>query len=193
MNKEELNELTLVTLKEYAKGKIPYYYNLNKATLIDKLIKYEEEHKVPTRKFTYDDERKVINSNLSQNDPVIKSLEYPFSFIRGSNIVNDYIDEEDGYDVNDFIIPMPGEPDEEAGDFPNNITKYLWVYEGENDERPWLALVKLDNGNYAYYRGECDYTGFDCQGAMELYISKNLATLVKMAMTNEDYRYYSEN
>jgi hypothetical protein len=184
MNSEELNELTLATLKEYAKGKIPYYYKLNKATLIDKLIKYEEQHKVIPRKFTYENDRKVINHNPPQINEAVKSLEYPFSFIK---------DEEDYYDVNDFIIPMPGEPDEEAGDFPNNITKYLWVYEGENDERPWLALVKLDNGNYAYYRAECDYTGFLCQSYMELYISKNLETLVKMAMTNEDYRYYSEN
>jgi len=182
MEKELLMQKTLAELKEYAKGKVYKYYSYNKSELVDKIIAYEKNMLLSAPKprvFKSDETRKVYPS---QENPNIESLEYPFSFIL-----------EGDYDVEDFIIPMPGEPDEDAGNFPNNIQEYIWVYEGANDEEPWLAIVKLDNGNYAFYRGECDYTGFDCQGAMELYISKSLDTLVRMAMTNEDYRHYKES
>lgn len=182
MEKELLMQKSLVELKEYAKGKVDKYYNYKKEELVDKIIAYEISIVPKPHIFEVDETRKVYPP---QKNPNIESLEYPFSFIHTNEN-----DEDEGYDINDMIIPMPGEPEEEAGDFPNNIQKYLWVYEGANDEEPWLALVQLDNGNYAFYRGECDYTGFDCQGAMELYVSKSLETLVRMAMTNEDYRKY---
>lgn len=177
----------LTELKQYAKGKVDKYYNYKKEALVDKIIAYEKARLASMPKprvFKTDETRKVYPP---QENPDIESLEYPFSFIRDIGP-----DEDEGYEIEDMIIPMPGEPDEEAGDFPNNIRKYLWIYEGANDEEPWLALVELDNGNYAYYRGECDYTGFECQSLMELYVSKSLETLVRMAMTNEDYRKYEE-
>lgn len=179
---------SLAELKEYAKGKVDKYYTYKKEALVDKIIAYEKaqlEYEMAHRRvFKLDETRKVYPA---QKNPNIESLEYPFSFIHGIDP-----NEDEGYEIEDMIIPMPGEPEEEAGNFPNNIKEYLWIYEGANDEEPWLALVELDNGNYAYYRGECDYTGFDCQGAMELYVSKSLETLVRMAMTNEDYRKYEE-
>lgn len=186
--KTKLLSLTLAELKEYAKGKVDKYYSYKKEELVDKIIAYEISMVTKSLKphiFEADETRKVYPP---QKNPNIKSLEYPFSFIQG---IGPYEDE--GYDINDMIIPMPGEPEEELGNFPNNIQKYLWVYEGANDEEPWLALVQLNNGNYAFYRGECDYTGFECQSLMELYVSKSLETLVRMAMTNEDYRKYEDS
>lgn len=44
-----------------------------------------------------------------------------------------------------------------------DIAEVLAVYEGENDERDWRWIVRLTSGNWAYIRGGCDYTGWDCQ------------------------------
>ncbi len=186
MEKELLMQKSLAELKALAKGKIDNYYAFKKSDLVYKLIAYENSvlahEKYVQGKYTSfkpDNTRQVFPA---QENPDIESLEYPFSFIL-----------EGEYKVKNFIVPMPGELLEDAGDFPHNISQYLWVYPGMNDEEPWLALVKLDNGNYAFFRGECDNTGFNCQGSMELYVSKSLTTLVEMAMTNEDYRKYKES
>ncbi len=104
-------------------------------------------------------------------------MEYPYSYIHSGD-----------YDVTPDDIP--GEPQEDVGDFPNNIEHYYWIHGGENDEEPWMTLCRLTNGVYVFYKGECDYTGFDCQGSMELYASKNPATLINMAMTITDYEDY---
>jgi hypothetical protein len=108
-------------------------------------------------------------------NPNIKALEYPFSFI---------INQE--YDIQYFCKGILSEDKEDPGDFPNNIIEYYWIHEGENDEEPWICLCKLDNGVYAFYSASCDYTGFDCQGGMELVISKNLDKLFNEGMTEND-------
>ncbi len=107
----------------------------------------------------------------------IGCLEYPFSFVRSG----DYLRE---------CSPIPGQPEEDIEDFPNNITEYYWIHEGENDVEPWLCLCKLKNTVYVYYRGECDYTGFDCQGDMKIYASKDLAILIQYGMISSDYEKY---
>jgi hypothetical protein len=112
-------------------------------------------------------------------DPV-ESLEYPFSFIRNGE-----------YDRT--CEPIPGHPAEDIGAFPDNIAEYLWIYEGTNDERPWLCLCRLDTDIYVYFRGECDYTGFDCQGNMEIYAHRDPNILIQMAMTSTDYDLYLAN
>jgi hypothetical protein len=112
-----------------------------------------------------------------QVSPDAKSLEYPFSFLR----IGEYPRE---------CHPMPGQPLEDIGTFPENIAHYYWIHKGENDEQPWLALCRLTNDVYVYYRGECDYTGFDCQGDMQIYASCDPNILIQMAMTAADYEKY---
>jgi hypothetical protein len=107
----------------------------------------------------------------------IGCLEYPFSFL----LSGEYPRECD---------PIPGQPEEEIGDFPNTVAEYLWIHEGENDEEPWLCLCKLENDVYVFYKGECDYTGFDCQGGMEIYASKVPAILIQYGMASADYEKY---
>lgn len=80
----------------------------------------------------------------------------------------------------------------EMGDFPNNIKKWFWAHEGENDAESWRCLVQLENGYYAYYEAYCDYTGFDCQGGMDLFIDKKYDVLINLAMSNADYDLYIE-
>lgn len=72
-------------------------------------------------------------------------------------------------------------------EFPTRISEFLWVHEGENDTDPWLALGIMENGVYFFYKGECDYTGFDCQGDMMLYGARSLATLLDSAMGIWEY------
>ena len=110
-----------------------------------------------------------------QESPDPAWLEYPFSYLPD-------------YDMEPDMIP--GQSAEDIGDFPNNITHYYWIHEGENDEEPWLAVCRLDNGVYVFYKGECDYTGFDCQGSMRIYASKDPAVLIQMAMCESDYTNY---
>ena len=102
-------------------------------------------------------------------------LEYPFSCVTDYELTPE---------------PIPGQPTEDIDGFPQNIAHYYWISEGINDEKPWLTLCRLTNGVYVFYKGECDYTGFECQGNMKLYTSKDPAVLIQMAMCESDYKNY---
>jgi hypothetical protein len=107
-------------------------------------------------------------------NPDTSKLDYPFEFI-------------DIYDPTEFIRGIPTDTDKsDPGDFPNNITEYYWIREGENDGDAWELLCKLDNDCYVFYSASCDYTGFDCQGGMKAYISKDKNTLFYMGMSEEE-------
>lgn len=185
---EYLNTMTLAKLKnEAAYYNLQRYSSLRKDALLEKLkakilykkkeaemeeaeqaciLKAEEEHRL-----TRD------TSLRQQEDPDDAWLEYPYSFLA------------DGYIEYPMTLVCQEEP-EDIGDFPNNVDQYYWIHEGANDEEPWITLCKLRNGVYVFYKGECDYTGFDCQGSMELYASKNPSELIEYAMTISDYRLY---
>jgi len=89
---------------------------------------------------------------------------------------------------------MFNEPVEEPIDFPKCVIHYYWIHEGISDEVPWRALFQYrDNTGqvrYGFYLGECDYTGFDCDGTMRLFISDKIDTLIEKAFTNQDYFLY---
>jgi hypothetical protein len=107
-------------------------------------------------------------------NPDTTKLNYPFEFI-------------DIYDPTIFIRGIPTESTVcDADDFPNNIAEYYWIREGENDGDAWELLCKLDNNCYVFYSANCDYTGFDCQGGMRAYISKDKNTLFYMGMSEEE-------
>ncbi len=114
-----------------------------------------------------------------QVSPDAKHLEYPFSFLVNPR---EYYSRE--------CHPMPGQPLEDIGTFPDNIAHYYWIHEGENDEQPWLTLCRLTNDIYVYYRGESDYTGFDCQRDMQIFASRDPNILIQMAMTAADYELF---
>lgn len=113
----------------------------------------------------------------------IASLAYPFEFLRTG-------------EYSRAITPLLGQTVEECatldiGAFPDTIAEYFWVHTGENDEEPWLVLCRLQNGLYVFYRGECDYTGFDCQGDMRIYVARTVDMLLLHAMTAADYEKYT--
>jgi hypothetical protein len=104
-------------------------------------------------------------------------LKYPFYFL----ITGEY---------ETAVYPIPGHESADAGNFPHNIEHYYWIHEGENDIEPWITLCRLTNGAYVFYKGECDYTGFDCQGNMKLYSSHDVGILIQYAMSESDYEKY---
>lgn len=113
-------------------------------------------------------------------NPETSKLEYPFSFIAE-------------YDPSEFAEGLLDEVKGDPGNFPDNITEFYWIHEGENDEDAWECLCKLDNGYYAFYSAWCDYTGFDCQGSMKLIIGKNLSNLFHKGLTEaQQMRYMND-
>lgn len=113
---------------------------------------------------------------MSHSYVYFHTMDYPFSFLRSG----DYL-------VSEILRPIPIEQEQaDPGDFPNNIVEYLWVREGENDEEEWKAYGVLSNGNYFFYKASCDYTGFDCQGWMHLWVSSSTNHILDYAMTPDD-------
>lgn len=110
-------------------------------------------------------------------DKFYKAFDYPFGFI-------DYCGE---YKLKDIIHPMFNNKLKKEDininyiKFPKDIVDVYWYKSGINDEEPWEFIGKIkynDTYRYIYYIGECDYTGFDCQGSMKLYISESLNTIL---------------
>ena len=197
INLEELPSKTLSALKKIAKDiGVGGYYNLNKSHLIESIIKrindwretfrinkLREQERTAKHEFQEKMHRSTRDVKLRVQERVsdlIPCLEYPFEYIRNGEY--DRVPQE-----------IPGQPLEEIGEFPDNITEYYWISEGENDERPWMTLCRLTNGVYVFYKGECDYTGFDCQGHMKIYASKDHSVLTMYGMSSEEYdTYYKE-
>jgi hypothetical protein len=46
---------------------------------------------------------------------------------------------------------------------PGSIERVVAVWQGENDGDSWRWVILLTDGRYAYLKGWCDYTGWDCQ------------------------------
>jgi hypothetical protein len=109
---------------------------------------------------------------------------YPYSYI---------CDEYSYYGYQDICRPILVEAESEraeVGDFPKNIQEHFWVREGENDGDDWISCGQLTNGAYFFYTGGCDYTGFDCQGGMTLWVSKKWENIIDHAMTEREYQAY---
>jgi hypothetical protein len=98
------------------------------------------------------------------------------------------------YHVSNMFTPLMGQTEtyKDGKNFHKQIKYFIWCEEGQNDEKPWLLLCQLYNGKYAYYTAYCDYTGFDCQGGMALYIASTPEILVEMAMTDAERDKYSK-
>ncbi len=191
-----LPKMKVAELKQVAQRCcISGYNGLKKTELMNKIIKdiehtreihiKEEERKSveaakeEAHRVTRDCEN-IIMRQQPNVEELIDALDYPYGFIRNGDYTNE---------TND----IPGQPTEDVGNFPDNVEHYYWISPGANDEVPWMALCKLKNGVYVFYKGECDYTGFDCQGSMELYASKDPAILIKFAMCSTDYDEYMKD
>ncbi len=112
-------------------------------------------------------------------------MSYPYGYIN-----DEYETRYNLENIRRHIFIEKKEESAEVGDFPKNIRRHFWVSCGERDERPWISCGQLNNDAYFFYTGSCDYTGFDCQGGMRLYVSKKWENIVDHAMTQGDYEEY---
>ena len=92
------------------------------------------------------------------------------------------------YRLKKILRPIPGVAALDAGDldakdFPKNIQEYYWINDGKNDEYPWYALGRLATGAYFYFTASCNFSGFDCEGQMALYLAPDLQTLYDNGMS----------
>jgi hypothetical protein len=159
--------MDLIYKKKYLKYK-KKYLNLKKL--------YEFKNKLNMRDTNY-------RIGINKFKPIKKWYKYPFSVINNDN--NDY-------KLENIFTSIPGQKQKlkDLGDFPNNIEEFIWGQKGKNDEEDWFLLCKLDNNNYVYFHAWCDYTGFECQGGMKVYVSKKLNNLINYAMSNQEYDLY---
>jgi hypothetical protein len=109
-----------------------------------------------------------------------RSCDYPFAFF------DDYFKRP----ICPKRVPMESHQSYDVGNFPENIKTVFWCHEGENDEDGWSLLAQLENGLYIYFYAWCDYTGFDCQGGMELWASSSYENLIEYAIS--EYIYHEE-
>lgn len=115
-----------------------------------------------------------------------KEFEYPFGYL------GEWQDESDGWGESVFR-PIPHLPSPPLGDFPKNISRWIWSAAGCNDGDPWDLLAELDDENgkrYVYYTAWCDYTGFDCQGGHYVTTASSIESLIEYAMENRAYKRY---
>ncbi len=115
-----------------------------------------------------------------------QTMRYPYQYIGYTNYQLRYTLDI----IRKDILVETVEERAEAGDFPKNIENHFWARCGENDEKPWISCGQLTNGAYFFYTGSCDYTGFDCQGGMCLWVSKSWKNIVDHAMTEQNYKDY---
>ena len=80
--------------------------------------------------------------------------------------------------------------------FPNTISEYYWIQEGEPTVRPWAALGKLNSGLYFYYVASCeskDGNFFSLKkktGIMHLWMTHSYSDLINWAMDISTYEAY---
>lgn len=187
MSYKELRTLA----KEY---NIPNFYKIKTTELYQALKQYEEQQKVQKQQElqNYKIEQKLREERnctfRQQIHPNFNCLEEPFSFVREYQLK---------------ATKIPGEElsrpwDEDFSTFPNDIEHFFWVQEGQHDGDPWKCLVRIEDGwagenhlgTFAYFEAGCDYTGFDCQGFIKVWVSGSYSSLIKFAMDELTYQTY---
>jgi hypothetical protein len=115
-----------------------------------------------------------------------KCLAYPFSYIGRDDYGCDYALEQIRRDI------LVEKEEDKAGEgcFPHNIQEFFWIRPGCNEGDSWVACGVLVHGSYFFFTGGCDYTGFDCQGGMNLWVSNSWKNIVEHAMPQGLYDLY---
>jgi hypothetical protein len=85
------------------------------------------------------------------------------------------------------VLPggMVSEPKAELGFGVDDVAEILATDDGENDERQWVGVFRLTNGQFAFVEGGCDYTGWDCQSSAYGTVASSVDELVRWAMDDD--------
>lgn len=126
----------------------------------------------------------IFNKKMDYLDKFNKAFEYPFSFLNTGN-------KDKRYELKNIIKMMfnknmkPEKMNINKFYFPKNIIEVFWFEKGIPDEKPWqfIGIAGYKNKKkFVYYIADSDYTGFDCQGDMKLYVSRSLRRLLRKAV-----------
>lgn len=131
-------------------------------------------------------ERSSVIRKMNGVEHAVVQMEYPYGYIGEDEYGCHYTLE----DIRRGIVVEEEQAD--AGDFPNNIREHFWVRGGERDGDSWMSCGQLTNGAFFFFTGGCDYTGFDCQGGMSLWVSTSWKNIVEHAMSQADYELYEQ-
>jgi hypothetical protein len=63
-----------------------------------------------------------------------------------------------------------------------DYSEILYVQLGQNDEQPWVYLVKHKDGYYVCFDAWCDYTGFSCRGVVKITYSRNRENMLQFGL-----------
>jgi hypothetical protein len=129
-----------------------------------------------------------IATNPDALDP--RKMDMPFMFIH----------EQFGYSVESIYRTLLTQSAIDLGTFPdtfpNTISEYYWIQEGQSCVKPWIALGKLTTGIYFYYIASS--SDEDCYffknkkkcGMMHLWLSHSYSDLINWSMSAADYAVY---
>lgn len=119
-----------------------------------------------------------------------RRMDMPFMFIH----------EQFGYSVESIYRQLLTQSAVDLGTFPdcfpNTISEYYWIQEGQPRGSPWIALGKLNSGTYFYYVASCsDEEGYFFKnkkkcGIMHLWISHKYSDLINWAIDANVYNKY---
>lgn len=67
-----------------------------------------------------------------------------------------------------------------------DVAEICGLSEGENDERSWVVYGRLTDGRYFAARGNCDYTGWECQAGNSGDVASSLEDIVRFGLDKEE-------
>ena len=139
------------------------------------------EKSIKPKKMTFPFKKKMLKSSMNLDD-FLEAMSYPF---------------EERFYKKDMYRPLVDtnmkieKVDLRKINFTqkSHILQLYWFVEGINDDKAWEFIAKIKYGEndyrFIYFVAACDYTGFDCQGFMKFYVSKDMDRLLKFAVEME--------
>lgn len=70
---------------------------------------------------------------------------------------------------------------------PGKVTSIVACIEGKHEGAYWHWIVTLDNKNFAYITGGCDYTGWDGQSGASSEEAKTIEEVLSLTPTFDNY------
>jgi hypothetical protein len=127
-------------------------------------------------------------ASIATLDP--RKMDMPFMFIH----------EQFGYSVESIYRTLMTQSPVDLGTFPdtfpNTISDYYWIQEGQPFVKPWIALGKLTTGIYFYYVASSNsddgyfFKNKKKYGMMHLWLSQSYSDLINWSMSTQDYEEY---
>jgi hypothetical protein len=163
---------------QYGGSRSQPYQKISKNFVPTNLKKFKEAFKEPFEFIVSDTKHKKHRENIKLNNNHDKQEN------ESSEIM-------ERYSLNNISVTMfdenwkPEKINLKHIDLDNDIRVVYMYQEGEHDIKPWYFIGLIENTKgiyYVYYEADCDYTGFDCQGSMTLYISKYLDRIIRFAL-----------